>query len=26
LAMETSEPLLAKGDDFRQTDLSLAQY
>jgi ribonuclease VapC len=26
LAKDTSEPLLAKGDDFRQTDLSLALY
>ena len=26
LAKDTAEPLLAKGDDFRQTDLSLAVY
>jgi ribonuclease VapC len=26
LAKDTSEPLLAKGDDFRQTDLTLAPY
>ena len=26
IAKETSEPLLAKGNDFRQTDLTLAEY
>ena len=26
LAKDTSEPLLAKGDDFRRTDLVLAPY